>query len=145
LLFRRFPVLETALTLLGGTLLLWFAWRYLRQARHWQTGAAEAEALTPREAFRRTLAILATNPKALTTWLVLISIFPTGTAGAGAIAVMIAGAAVVASLGHLGYALAFSTPAAARAYAKAGRWIVAGVGVCFGALGTSLIAGALGG
>ncbi|MEM1345492.1 MAG: LysE family transporter, partial [Pseudomonadota bacterium] len=42
LLFRRFPVLETALTLLGGTLLLWFAWRYLRQARHWQTGAAEA-------------------------------------------------------------------------------------------------------
>jgi threonine/homoserine/homoserine lactone efflux protein len=52
---------------------------------------------------------------------------------------MILGAALVAALGHLGYALAFSTRPAAQAYARMGRWINAGVGVFFGSLGVTLL------
>jgi hypothetical protein len=45
---------------------------------------------------------------------------------------------------HFGYAVAFSTRRAAEAYARAGRWINAGVGVFFCSLGISLLAGVAG-
>ena len=112
--FRRVNWAEPALTLAGGVLLLWLASRYLRRAWTWQPELAE-RVIAPREAFALTLGILATNPKALTTWLVLISIFPAGAASPAAVAVMIAGSVALAALGHLFYALAFSTRAAARA------------------------------
>ena len=57
---------------------------------------------------------------------------------------MIAGSVALASLGHMAYGLAFSTRAAARAYARAGRWINAGVAVFFGGLGLSLLLGVAG-
>ena len=138
-LFRRFPVMETGLTVLGGCLLIWFAIRYLRRAWFWSDTIGQNWVVTPRQAFVVTLGILATNPKALTTWLVLVTIFPAGSAGPGAIAAMILGAAGVAAFGHLAYALAFSTRRAAQAYARIGRWINAGVGVFFGTLGVTLL------
>ena len=137
--FRRVGWAEPALTLLGGLLLLWLASRYLSRAWSWHPDLA-ARVLAPRAAFALTLGILATNPKALTTWLVLISIFPTAQASAAAIAVMIAGSVLLAALGHLGYALAFSTRPAARAYARAGRWVNAAVAVFFTTLGLKLLA-----
>jgi len=142
--FRRWPELQSGLTALGGALLVWFALRYGLRAWTWSAALGAGRIMTPRAAFLTTLAVLAANPKALTTWLVLIAIFPAGEATPAAVAVMIAGAVTVASLGHLGYALAFSSRPAARLYARAGRWVTAGVGVFFAALGISLLAGALG-
>ncbi|HUF56224.1 MAG TPA: LysE family transporter [Thermohalobaculum sp.] len=139
--FRRVDWAEPALTLLGGVLLLWLASRYVRRAWSWDPQIA-AQVIAPRAAFALTLGILATNPKALTTWLVLISIFPTADASADAVAVMIAGSVTLAALGHAGYALLFSTRPAARAYARAGRWVNAGVAVFFTVLAVKLIAGA---
>lgn len=143
--FRRFPGLAPALTALGGALLIWFALRYLRRAWSWSEAVGRNRVVSPRAAFAITLGILATNPKALTTWLVLVSIFPAGEAGPVGIAAMILGAALVAALGHLAYALAFSSRHAAQAYARAGRWINAGVGVFFGSLGISLLLSVAGG
>lgn len=138
-LFRRVDWAEPALTLMGGLLLLWLASRYVRRAWNWHPQLA-SQVIAPRAAFALTLGILATNPKALTTWLVLISIFPTGTASGQALVVMVLGSVALAALGHLGYALAFSTRPAARAYARAGRWVNAGVAVFFAALGLKLVA-----
>ncbi|HSF94008.1 MAG TPA: LysE family transporter [Thermohalobaculum sp.] len=138
-LFRQFPAAKTALTALGGALLIWFASRYLHRAWNWSLQVGKNRVVTPRQAFAITLGILATNPKALTTWLVLISIFPAGRAGAVGITAMILGAVVVAALGHLAYALAFSTRRAAQAYARMGRWINAGVGCFFLSLGVTLL------
>ena len=143
-LFRRFPAMEPGLTALGGGLLIWFAIRYLRRAWFWSDTIGQNRVVTPREAFAITLGILATNPKALTTWLVLVSIFPARSASTGAVVVMIVGSAAVASLGHLAYALAFSTRRAAPAYARTGRWINAGVGLFFGSLGLTLLLSAAG-
>lgn len=137
--FRRFPGLEPALTALGGALLLWFAVRYLRKAWHWSADIGQNRVVSPWGAFAITLGILATNPKALTTWLVLISIFPADRAGTAGFAAMILGACAIAALGHLAYGLAFSSRRAAQAYARAGRWINAGVGVFFASLGISLL------
>ncbi len=137
-LFARAPSLRPALAAIGGALLIWFAVRYAREALAW-SATVSARRISRRDAFLTTLAVIATNPKALTTWLVLVSIFPAGEASGAAAAVMIAGSVAVACLGHLGYALVFSTPAAARLYARAGRWILVGVAVFFAGLGASLI------
>lgn len=138
-LFRQVPAAKSVLTALGATLLLWFALRYLRTAWNWSAAIGRNRVLTPRQAFAVTLGILATNPKALTTWLVLISIFPADRAGTAGFAAMILGACAIAALGHLAYGLAFSSRRAAQAYARAGRWINAGVGVFFASLGVSLL------
>ena len=142
--FRQVGWAQPALTLLGGVLLLWLASRYLRRAWTWRPDLAE-RVIAPRAAFALTLGILATNPKALTTWLVLISIFPAGDASPAAIAIMIAGSVALAALGHAFYALTFSTRPAARAYARAGRWVNAGVAVFFASLGIRLIVGVVAG
>jgi threonine/homoserine/homoserine lactone efflux protein len=144
IVFRHAPWLATALTALGGALLVWFATRYARRAWSWTAESAGARAMTPRTAFVVTLGVLATNPKALTTWLVLVGIFPAGTATPSAVATMVLGAAALAGLIHAGYALAFSTRPAAAAYARAGRWITAAVAVFFGSLGVTLLARAAG-
>jgi threonine/homoserine/homoserine lactone efflux protein len=138
-LFRQFPAAKTGLTAIGGALLIWFALRYLRRAWFWCDAIGRDRVVTPREAFAISLGILATNPKALTTWLVLVSIFPAGRAGPVGLAAMILGAAAIAALGHLAYGLAFSTRRAARAYARIGRWINAAVGLFFGSLGVTLL------
>ena len=138
-LFRQFPAAKTGLTALGGVLLIWFAVRYLRRAWNWSDSIGRNRVVTPREAFMITLGILATNPKAMTSWLVMVSIFPAGRAGWVGITAIILGAVALASLGHLAYGLAFSTRRAAQAYARIGRWINAGVGVFFGSLGITLL------
>jgi threonine/homoserine/homoserine lactone efflux protein len=138
-LFRAAPWAAPALTAVGGALLLWFAARYAVRALAWEAGEARGRALTAGEAFWTTLGVLATNPKALTTWLVLVSIFPAGEAGPLGFAVMVAGAVAVACAGHLVYALAFSTRPAAAAFLRAGRWVTAGVAVFFAGLGASLL------
>lgn len=139
ILFRRFPGLESGLTALGGALLIWFACRYLHRARTWSLQMGQNKVVTPRQAFVITLGILATNPKALTSWLVIVSIFPAGTAGPAGIAVLVGGASALSALGHFAYAMAFSTRRAAQAYARAGLWINAAVGVFFGSLGVTLL------
>ncbi|MEO0956958.1 MAG: LysE family transporter [Pseudomonadota bacterium] len=136
--FRQVPWLPVALTAVGATLLLIFARRYALAAWRWGAAATEGRLMSPREAFLLTLGVLAANPKALTTWLVLVGIFPAGEATPEAIAVMVVGSAVVASLGHAVYAIAFSTRAAAAAYARAGRWITAGVALFFAGLSLTL-------
>lgn len=144
-LFSRFPRLESGLTALGAVLLIWFASRYLHRAWTWNLQVGRNKVVTPRQAFAVTLGILATNPKAMTSWLVIVSIFPVGSTGPAGLAVLIGGAAVLSSLGHLFYGLAFSTRHAAQAYARIGRWINAGVGVFFATLGITLLARVLGG
>lgn len=141
--FDHAPWLAPVLSAMGGGLLLWFASRYARRARHWTADSIGTRAITARSAFLVTLGVLAANPNALTTWLVLIGIFPAGTAPPTALAIMVLGTAILAGLIHGLYALAFSTRPAAAAFARAGRQITALVAVFFGALGVVLLVHAL--
>ncbi|MEM6487517.1 MAG: LysE family transporter [Pseudomonadota bacterium] len=141
--FAALPWLKPVLMAAGGTLLVLFASRYARRAWDWTEAETEGRAISPRGAFLLALGTLALNPKALTTWIVLTGLFPAESATPATIAVMVIGSVLLACAGHGAYALAFSTPPAARAFARAGRWITAGVAVFFAALGTALVAEAL--
>lgn len=148
-LFNAWPASERLLSGLGGGLLLWFGWRYLRRARALYVDAA-AQSLGAAlrgglfSAFAQALAIQISNPKALTTWLVLVSLLPRATAAQSDLALFAAGSATIALVGHICYALIFSTPAAVQVYARSAWAILAGVGVFFLGLGASLLKAAAG-
>jgi threonine/homoserine/homoserine lactone efflux protein len=141
-LFAAWPGAEAAMTLLAAGLLGWFALRYLRAAHAgWRGGARllpGTASLGPRGAFLRALAVNATNPKALTTWIAILAVFPVARADAGDILMLTAGASLLSLSIHTAYALAFSSPPAMRAYLRAAPAVNAGVGVFF-----ALFAGAL--
>ncbi len=139
--FALWPGAQIALTLAGGALLLVFGSRYLRRAiGRRDDGVRARPGATPARAFAATLGVLATNPKALTTWLVILALFPTADVEPGARVALVFGMATVATTIHVGYALLFSTRRAAALYARAARAIDGGVGVFFISVGLRLIA-----
>jgi threonine/homoserine/homoserine lactone efflux protein len=140
------PDLQRLLTLAAIGLLLWFAFRYLRSAfRGFRARAMRlppaSEGLGWADGFRRALLVNAVNPKALTSWLAVLGLFPVTRAESGDIAVLCAGACVLCVSIHAGYTLAFSTAAAARAYLRAGWVLQAAAGILFTIFALRLVAG----
>lgn len=151
-LLAAVPGLRPALTLLAAGLLAWFGWRYLRAARQgFEARRRGAPAVPParqgvgmRAGFTRALGVIVTNPKALTTWLAIAGLFPVARASGGDIALLWAGALVLATAIHAGYALIFSTEAAARAWLRAAPALNLGVGLFFLGFALRLALGAAG-
>ncbi len=144
-LFQAVPATRALLTLIAIGLLLWFAARYFRAAwagwRHGTRSIAGQADLGARASFLRSLSVNAMNPKALTTWVVILSLFPVAHAHAGDIALLGAGAATIAFAIHAGYALAFSTPPAARVWLRLAPAINGGVGLFFAGFAAKLALG----
>lgn len=143
--FVLVPGLQTALTLVAVGLLVWFASRYLRAA--WAGFAGNRDRLpkgvagiAPGASFLRSLGVNALNPKALTSWLAILAIFPVAEAGAADIALLCAGTCVLAAGIHTVYALLFSAPAAARLYLRAAPWISGAAGLFFSLFAVRILA-----
>jgi len=147
--FVVLPLARGLLTALAIALLLWFAARYLRTAwagyrRRGAGGLAERQGMGLGAGFRRSLAVNLLNPKALTSWLAIVAIFPLARAKGGDIALLCAGACGLSFSIHTVYALAFSAPPAARFYLRH-AWIVSGAtGLFFLSFAAALVAEALG-
>ena len=133
--FALVPFAEETLTLMAAGLLVWFASKYLRAGFRGVTGGAAAltgvAGLDLRASFLRSLAVNATNPKALTTWIAILGIFPTAAASPGDIALLTAGACLLSVTIHTVYAAVFSTRAAAGLYLRAAPVINLCVGSFF--------------
>ncbi|MFN3645433.1 MAG: LysE family translocator [Gemmobacter sp.] len=135
--FQHAPWLRTAMTLLACGLLIWFASRYLSAAGQGWRARGTAMPMQGRAgvgmqgAFLRSLSVNASNPKALTTWVAVLAMFPVARAEAADLALLCIGACTLSFLIHSVYAFAFSTPVAARAYLRAAPVINAGVAVFF--------------
>lgn len=140
------PGATLALTLTAIALLSWFAWRYARAA---MAGFRQRGTASPKQSdgagflqgFRRSLAVNALNPKALTSWLAVLAMFPTAKATGADIAILCAGACALSFSLHAAYTLAFSTPAALRAYLRAGWLLQAAAAVMFTGFALRLLSG----
>lgn len=141
-LLQRYAALLVLVKVLGGAYLLWLAWKAARAARAPAVLAQPGEASPPRRKramFARGAALHLTNPKAIFVWLSLVSLALPGGATTHAALTMIAACAAIGVAVFGGYALAFSTAAARRAYRAAHRWLNAGLACVFAYAGARLL------
>ncbi|MFD1157631.1 LysE family translocator [Roseovarius aestuarii] len=129
-LMTRYAGAMVVLKLVGAAYLLWLAWKAFRSA------ATPGDQLVPEvtqgdNLFWRGLTVQMTNPKAALHWIAIVSIGLEPTAPAWLGVALIVSATVISVLGHVAYAVTFSTRPVVAFYRRARRWISGGLGVFF--------------
>ena len=119
------------LKLFGAAYLGWLSFKSLRSAASADAPPAPATG-RGRNMVLRGLTIQMTNPKAALQWIAIVAIGlgPQSPLAIGAALVLCA--TLLSILGHLAYALTFSTAPVVAFYARTRRWIEGTLGVLFG-------------
>ena len=134
--------LLTVLKIVGALYLLWLAWKSFRSAMSSNdvrlAGLANRE-LTRRQLYFKGLMLHLTNPKAIFSWLSLLSLGLPPGAPTSVILVFIAGCLLIGSTSFIGLAILFSTGPVRRGYTHARRYIDGFVAVFFAAAGMKLL------
>ncbi|MES0879536.1 LysE family translocator [Roseibium sp. SCP14] len=120
----------TLLKILGALYLIWLAYKAFRSAAT-PNGKVAARSAKGNKLLLQGLTIQLTNPKAALHWIAIVGV------GLGPDAPLWVGLSLVISctlmsvLGHLVYAITFSTQPVVEFYRQSRRWIEAGLGVFF--------------
>ena len=135
----RYAHAVTAIKILGGLYLLYLAYRCARGAIAGVT-AAQVDAATPAPQaastlYRRGLFMHLTNPKAVLTWIALMSVGVQADQPPGTLIAIVLGCTLIGTAVFGSYALVFSTAPAVRAYRRARRPIEALLAGCLGLAG----------
>ena len=75
-IFDKVPVIYKGMTVIGGILLLYFAKRYIQKGLSPSEKIIVLKNISNRIAFNKAFLVLMSNPKMMTTWLAVISLFP---------------------------------------------------------------------
>ena len=142
-LFAAFPGAARGMAFVAAGWLGWLAFRALRFAWQGYCGARKGLPQAPAtlsfvRALVRAVMISASNPKVLTTWLSIATLFPVAQAGAKDIALLTVGSALIGLFFHSTYATIFSAGPAVRFYLRAGWVIYLVSGLLFAVLAGSM-------
>lgn len=135
----------TAIRIFGGLYLLWMSYRAFRTAFRKPVPASAnddvpvSDPITRKGYYLRGLALHLTNPKAILTWIAIISIGFTHGAPLWVGAAIVIGCGMISTCMHLIYATAFSTAPAISIYRRAAGWINGVLGVFFAMVGIRLL------
>ena len=132
----------TILKIVGGLYLLWLAWKSFKSAitpNALHLAGLANKALTRRQLYFKGLMLHLTNPKAILSWLSLLSLGLPPGAPTSIIMAFIVGCLMIGSTSFVGLAILFSTGPVRRGYTHARRYIDAFVGVFFTAAGVKLL------
>jgi len=138
-LFITFPGLKFGLTVIGALLLWYFSARYCSKALSKNDTALNSINTTKSLAFKRAFLIMITNPKVLTTWLAVISLFPIITQNTLNITLFTFLSGFASFIGHAIYAFIFSSNTAKVVYQIIHKPINGIVGIGFFIYGAKLI------
>ncbi|WP_210184552.1 LysE family translocator [Rhizobium sp. YK2] len=140
-LIAAYASVLTVIKFVGGLYLLWLAFKAFRSAASTKptVDPAGLAAGSLRTYFLRGLIVQMTNPKAALTWIAIMSLGLAHSASASTALVIVVGTTVLSVVGHIAYAVAFSTRRVVTAYDRARRWIDAGLGVFFTFAGITLL------
>jgi len=129
-LVSAYAEVMTLIKILGAAYLLWLAYKSFRSAaaRH---GAVIAKGARGNNLYLRGLAIQLTNPKAALHWIAIVGIGLGGDAPLWVAITLVLSTTVISILGHLAYAVTFSTQPVIAFYQRARRWIEMGLGAFF--------------
>jgi amino acid exporter len=131
-----------AIKIFGGLYLLWLAYKSFKSAS--SSHDIDARELaggrrTPSGYFRRGYIIQMTNPKAALAWIAIISLGLRDGAPLWVSAAIVLGTFLLSVIIHTVYAVAFSTPAMVRIYARARRGIQGVLGAFFAFAGLRML------
>ena len=134
--FQQYPLANKSLITIGGLLLLYFSFKYIKRSLNPQEQITSIRDQSYNSAFWQALLVMMTNPKVLTTWLAVISLFPIVTDGVKNILSFIILSALASFSGHALFATLFSSKAASKIYLALYKPIngIVGIGFFFYAL-----------
>lgn len=141
-LIRSYGQALIVLKIAGGLYLLWLAFNALKAALRKEPPKDIAEnGVTPslRRLYLKGLGIHLTNPKAIFSWIMLVSLGMPKDAPISAVAAMIGGCMVLGVAVFTGFALLFSLEPVTRTYRKARRFIEGGMAGFFAFAGLRLL------
>ena len=141
--FQRFPLANQSLIIIGSILLLYFSCRYFKRSFEKKHEIVSIKDQSFRSAFWQAFLIMMTNPKVLTTWLTVISLFPLITESLINISAFIILSALASFCGHAIFAIFFSSKKAAIVYLFLYRPLNAFVGIGFCIYGLNLLVNTL--
>lgn len=140
-LISAYASVLTTVKIVGGVYLLWLAFKAFRSAASTKPimDPAGLEAGSLRTYFLRGLTVQMTNPKVALTWIAIMSLGLAHSAPSSTALVIVVGTTILSVVGHIAYAVAFSTKRVVTAYDRARRWIDAVLGVFFTFAGIKLL------
>ena len=131
IIFYKIPLIYKSLTIIGGVLLLYFAKRYIQKALSSNEKLIALQDINIKAAFRQSFLVLMSNPKMITTYLAIISLFPIVASNFQYAVFFSLMAGMASFIGHFIFATVFSTRIASEIYMKLYRPINALVGIGF--------------
>lgn len=132
----------TVLKFLGGLYLLWLAWKSLQSARAGNRASPPTSTIGEVGLGRLWVAGLLlhlTNPKAVLAWIATVALGMTATSPWWVAFLIVAGGALISTVGNTAYAIIFSTDTAARTYLRLQRPIGYALTAILGAAGVKLL------
>tara|TARA_B110000438_G_C15582896_1_gene550400 strand:- start:77 stop:709 length:633 start_codon:yes stop_codon:yes gene_type:complete len=131
ILFDKFPLIYQSLTLIGGLLLLYFAKRYIYKAILNIQKLTAIRNIKFKIAFKDAFLVLISNPKMMTTYIAVISLFPIVASNKNNAILFSLIAGICSFTGHFIFATIFSTSIASQIYMKLYKPINGLVGLGF--------------
>lgn len=139
-LLSAYASVLTIIKVAGGLYLLWLAFKAFRSAASANPpSGVDLRAGRPLRFFMRGVTIQMTNPKAALSWIAVMSLGLGASAPASVAMIIVAGTTVLSVVGHVLYAMAFSTDRVVAVYLRARRGIEAALGVFFTFAGLKLL------
>lgn len=129
-LITAYASVVTILKIFGAAYLLWLAYKAFKSAATAEAHMAP-KAATGKRLYLQGLAIQMTNPKAALHWIAIVGLGLGGDAPLWAGLSLIVATTALSILGHLAYALTFSTQPVVALYRRARRWIEGALGLFF--------------
>lgn len=132
-LLTAYAALLTIIKVAGAAYLLFLAYKAFSSAikgKDMQANSIKVEGGFW-QYYRRGLLIQMTNPKAAFTWIAILSLAIDQSAPFWVGGLVVLGTGIISIIGHLAYAVAFSTAPMVNGYRKAQRWIDGALGSFF--------------
>jgi threonine/homoserine/homoserine lactone efflux protein len=131
IIFYKIPLIYDGLSVIGGILLIYFAKRYIQKSLSSGDKLIALENIDSKEAFKQAFLVLLSNPKMMTTYLAVISLFPIVVSNFQYAIIFSFIAGITSFTGHLFFATIFSTRIVSNMYMKLYRPINGLVGIGF--------------
>ncbi len=127
------------LKILGGTYLLWLSYKSVKKVLSKKEISKNTTSVVSKKLFVQGLALHITNPKAIFTWVAIVTLALPQTATITMSFIVVAGCMVLGACVFGGYAFMFSTSRAQRAYQKLSNWFSSILALVFGVAGFKLL------